>query len=144
MENKILKILYKLSLKASKKAEMPVAAILLCENKLIAKAYNKRNKTKSTIAHAEIQVINKANKKLKSWRLNNCTIYVTMKPCEMCESVIKESRIKEVYYLIDRMPEKKQYYKTLFKKIESTNSKQIKEKYLENLNDFWKIRRKKK
>lgn len=144
MEEKILKILYKLSIKASKKSEIPVSAILLCENKIIAKAYNKRNKSNSTISHAEIRVIQIANKKLKSWRLNNCTLYVTVKPCEMCESVIKESRIKEVYYLLDRIPEKKQYNKTVFKKIESNHSEKISQKYLENLNNFWKIRRKKK
>ena len=97
MENKILKELYKLSLKAAKKEEMPVAAILLYDNKIIAKAYNKRNKTELTTDHAEIQVIKKANKKLKTWILNKCTIYVTMKPCEMCESVIREARINEVF-----------------------------------------------
>ena len=117
MENKILNELFKLSLKAAKKEEMPVAAVLLYKNKIIAKAYNKRNKTELTTDHAEIQVVKKANKKLKTWRLNNCTIYVTMKPCEMCESVIREARINKVYYLIDRMPEKKQYYKTEIKKV---------------------------
>ncbi|NLL02340.1 MAG: nucleoside deaminase [Mollicutes bacterium] len=143
MENKILKELYKLSLKAAKKEEMPVAAILLYDNKIIAKAYNKRNKTELTTDHAEIQVIKKANKKLKTWRLNKCTIYVTMKPCEMCESVIREARINEVFYLIDRMPEKRQYYKTEIKKINNELSEKIEKKYLEILNDFWKIRRKK-
>lgn len=144
MEEKILKQLYKLSLKASKKSEIPVSAVLTYKNKIIAKAYNKRNKSNSTISHAEILVIRIANRKLKSWRLNNCTIYVTVKPCEMCESVIKEARIKDVYYLLDRIPEKKQYNKTTFTKIESSISTKISEKYLENLDNFWKIRRKKK
>ncbi len=143
MENKILNELFKLSLKAAKKEEMPVAAVLLYKNKIIAKAYNKRNKTELTTDHAEIQVVKKANKKLKTWRLNNCTIYVTMKPCEMCESVIREARINKVYYLIDRMPEKKQYYKTEIKKLGNETTEKIKKEYLKILNNFWKIRRKK-
>lgn len=143
MENKILNELFKLSIKAAKKEEMPVAAVLLYKNKIIAKAYNKRNKTKLTTDHAEIQVIKKANIKLKTWRLNNCTIYVTMKPCEMCESVIREARINKVYYLIDRMPEKKQYYKTEIKKLGNETTEKIQKEYLKILNNFWKIRRKK-
>lgn len=141
MENTILKELYKLSLKAAKKNEIPISAIIVCNNKIVAKAYNKRNKTNSTISHAEIKVIQKANKKLKSWRLNNCAIYVTIKPCKMCESVIKEARIDKVYYLLDRLPEKQQYNKTFFIKLSDSESEKIKKKYLKIFNDFWeKIR----
>lgn len=142
MEKKILNILNKLVLKAYKKNEIPVAAILTCENKIIAKAYNKRNKTNYTTAHAEIIAIKKANKKLKSWRLNKCSLYVTIKPCEMCEKVIKEARIKSVYYLLDRIPEKKQYNKTIFKKLNDISFEDDRKKYVSIINKFWKIRRK--
>ncbi len=142
MELKILKILNQLALKAIKRSEVPVSAVLVYENKIIAKAYNKRNKTNSTISHAEIKVIQKANKKLKSWRLNNCTIYVTIEPCDMCKSVIKEARINKVYYLLDRKTNKKQYDKTKFLKLELESEKDTNE-YLNNLNNFWKNLRKK-
>ena len=88
MDKKYLKILMKLANKAYKLDEAPIAAIIVYRNKIIAKGYNLRNESNYTISHAEIEAINRANKKLKSWRLNNCTMYVTMKPCEMCEKVI--------------------------------------------------------
>lgn len=144
MENEIIKKLYKLSLKASQKSEIPVSAILVSNNKIIAKAYNTRKKTNSTISHAEVKVIQQANKKLKSWRLNNCTLYVTIKPCIMCETIIKEARIKEVYYLLDRDPNKNQYNKTEFLKLNTEDSNKIIEKYLENINRFWENVRNKK
>lgn len=92
METKIIEILLKLVNKAYKKEETPVAAVILYNNKIIAKSYNKRNKTNKTIDHAEILAIQKANKKLKSWRLNKCSMYVTIKPCDMCMDVIREAR----------------------------------------------------
>ena len=101
MNNKHLDILYKLSLKAYKKGEIPVAAIIVSNNKIISKAYNKRNTKKNILLHAEIQAILKASKKRKDWRLNDCIMYVTLKPCHMCREIIKESRISKIYYLVD-------------------------------------------
>lgn len=144
MEEKILNKLYKLSCKAAKKAETPVAAIILYDNKIIAAEYNKRNKLNSTISHAEILAIKKANKKLKNWRLNNCTMYVTLKPCIMCEKVIKEARLEKVYYLVDRFDNKHQYRKTKFEKINSFESNIIRKKYLEKIKEFWENIRNKK
>lgn len=143
MKSEILNELYFLSKKASRNNEIPVAAILTLDNKIVAKAYNKRNFSNLTTSHAEIIVIEKANIKLKSWRLNECELYVTIKPCEMCQSVIKEARISKVYYLLDSFPEKKQYNKTVFKKISSVDSEIITDKYKIIINDFWaKIRNK--
>lgn len=142
MEKKILKILNRLALKAAKNKEMPIAAVLVCENKIIAKAYNRRNKSNYTTSHAEIIAIHKANKKLKSWRLNNCSLYVTIKPCEMCDKVIKEARLKEVYYLLDRPSEKKQHNKTDFYKLNDKCFEDDIKKYTLIIDDFWKIRRK--
>ena len=141
MEEKYINELINLSKKALKKSEVPIAALIIDENgKIISKAYNTRNIKQQTINHAEILAITKANKKLKSWRLNNCTLYVTIEPCDMCKSVIKESRIQNVYYLLPRLPEKNQYNKTIFNKIKDMSEKE--DKYQEIINKFWKNKRK--
>ena len=141
MEEKYINELINLSKKALKKSEVPIAALIIDENgKIISKAYNTRNIKQQTINHAEILAITKANKKLKSWRLNKCTLYVTIEPCDMCKSVIKESRIQNVYYLLPKLPEKNQYNKTIFNKIKEMSEKE--DKYQEIINKFWKNKRK--
>lgn len=141
MEEKYIDELINLSKKALKKSEVPIAALIIDENgKIISKAYNTRNIKQQTINHAEILAITKANKKLKSWRLNNCTLYVTIEPCDMCKSVIKESRIQNAYYLLPRLPEKNQYNKTIFNKLKDMSEKE--DKYQEIINKFWKNKRK--
>ncbi|MDD4187913.1 MAG: nucleoside deaminase [Bacilli bacterium] len=142
MEQKVINILKKLVIKASNRNETPVAAVIVCENKIISKAFNQRNKSNSTLAHAEILAIQKANKKLKSWRLNECSIYITIKPCAMCEAVIKEARFKSVYYLLERVPEKKQYNKTVFQKLDNSAYDNDIQNYISIIEDFWKKRRK--
>ena len=112
VEEKYFNILMKLAIKASKKNEVPVSALIVKNGKIIAKAYNKRNKSKYIMDHAELLVIKKASEKLKDWRLNNCDLYVTLKPCSICESAIKQSRIKNVYYLLEKPNNKKEYSKT--------------------------------
>ena len=141
MEEKYINELIKKRKKALKKSEVPIAALIIDENgKIISKAYNTRNIKQQTINHAEILAITKANKKLKSWRLNKCTLYVTIEPCDMCKSVIKESRIQNVYYLLPRLPEKNQYNKTIFNKLKDMSEKE--DKYQEIINKFWKNKRK--
>ena len=141
MEEKYINELINLSKKSLKKSEVPIAALIIDENgKIIKKAYNTRNIKQQTINHAEILAITKANKKLKSWRLNKCTLYVTIEPCDMCKSVIKESRIQNVYYLLPRLPEKNQYNKTIFNKLKDMSEKE--DKYQEIINKFWKNKRK--
>lgn len=141
MEEKYINELINLSKKSLKKSEVPIAALIIDENgKIISKAYNTRNIKQQTINHAEILAITKANKKLKSWRLNKCTLYVTIEPCDMCKSVIKESRIQNVYYLLPRLPEKNQYNKTIFNKLKDMSKKE--DKYQEIINKFWKNKRK--
>ncbi len=141
MEEKYINELINLSKKSLKKSEVPIAALIIDENgKIISKAYNTRNIKQQTINHAEILAITKANKKLKSWRLNKCTLYVTIEPCDMCKSVIKESRIQNVYYLLPRLPEKNQYNKTIFNKLKDMSEKEG--KYQEIINKFWKNKRK--
>lgn len=141
MEEKYINELINLSKKSLKKSEVPIAALIIDEKgKIISKANNTRNIKQQTINHAEILAITKANKKLKSWRLNKCTLYVTIEPCDMCKSVIKESRIQNVYYLLPRLPEKNQYNKTIFNKLKDMSEKE--DKYQEIINKFWKNKRK--
>ncbi|MBR2603946.1 MAG: nucleoside deaminase [Bacilli bacterium] len=94
--------LNKLVDKAIKKDEVPVAALIVKEGKIIAKAYNKTNISNNVLDHAEIICINKASKRLHNWRLNDCELYVTLEPCSMCKEVIKKSRVGKVYYILNQ------------------------------------------
>lgn len=83
---------------AEAQGEVPIGAVLIKHNKVIAKGYNLRESTQSALSHAEINVIREANHKLQSWRLDDCTVYVTLEPCPMCAGAIVQSRIKRVVY----------------------------------------------
>ena len=96
MDEEIMKIAFKESEKAYKINEIPVGAVVVRNGKVISKGYNMKEKYNDPTMHAEIIAIRKACKKIKDWRLNNCTLYVTMEPCEMCLDVILESRIKNI------------------------------------------------
>ena len=100
--NNYIEILKKLNKKALKNNDVPVSTIIIKNNKIIAKTYNKRNKNKNPLHHAEILAIEKASKKLKTYNLIECEMITTLKPCKMCEEVIKSSKIKKVYYLLDQ------------------------------------------
>jgi len=93
-----MKVALKEAKKAFKKNEVPIGAVIVRNNKIIAKAHNLREKTNLATSHAEILAIQKANKKLKSWRLDSCTLYVTIEPCPMCAGAIIQARIKSVVY----------------------------------------------
>ena len=82
--------------KAYKKEEIPVGAVIVKNGKVISKAYNKKNKSNRVKDHAEILAIDKANRKLRNWRLEECEIYVTLEPCPMCASAIEQARIKRI------------------------------------------------
>ena len=88
------------ALKQAKKAyalgEVPIGCVIVYEDKIIARGYNRRNTDKNTLAHAEITAINRASKKLGDWRLEDCTLYVTLEPCQMCAGAIVQSRITNV------------------------------------------------
>ena len=83
--------------KAYKKDEVPIGAIIVKNNKIISKGYNKKEKKHIVTNHAEIIAIEKANKKLKTWHLDECELYTTLEPCMMCSGAIIQSRIKNVY-----------------------------------------------
>lgn len=98
MNEYYMNIAIKEAKKAYKYKEVPVGAVIVKDNKIIAKAYNKKEKTKNVTKHAEIIAISHACKKLKNWRLDDCEIYVTMEPCMMCSGAIEQSRIKKIVY----------------------------------------------
>ena len=107
--------------------------------KIISKAYNKRESSFKTLNHAEIICISKANKRMRSKILDKCILYVTLQPCDMCKTVIKEARIKKVYYLLERNIDKKQYFKTEFNKW--VINKQYEDEYRKLLTFFFKKKR---
>lgn len=82
--------------KAYQKEETPIGCVIVCRDKIIARGYNKRNWKKNTLAHAEIAAINKASRVLGDWRLEECTMYVTLEPCPMCAGAIVQARIPRV------------------------------------------------
>ena len=97
MTKEYMKIALEEAKKAYKKEEVPIGAIIVKDGKVIARAHNLREKKKQACAHAEIIVIQKACKKLKSWRLEDCEMYVTLEPCPMCAGAIMNARIKKLY-----------------------------------------------
>ena len=86
------------ALKAYKKEETPIGAVLVLDDKIIARGHNKRELENSVLSHAELNVIKKANKILASWRLEDAKLYVTLEPCPMCMGAIIQSRISELYF----------------------------------------------
>lgn len=82
--------------RAYRREETPIGCVIVYQDKIIARGYNKRNWKKNTLAHAEILAINKASKELGDWRLEDCTMYVTLEPCPMCAGAIVQARIPRV------------------------------------------------
>ena len=97
MQEKFMKEALKEAKKAYDKLEVPVGAIIVKDGKIIARGHNLKETKFDTTNHAEIIAIQKASKKLKSWRLLDCEMYVTLEPCSMCAGAIINSRIKKVY-----------------------------------------------
>lgn len=82
--------------KAAALDEVPIGCVIVQDGKIIARGYNRRNTDKNTLAHAELAAIRKASKKTGDWRLEDCTMYVTLEPCQMCAGAIVQSRLKRV------------------------------------------------
>ena len=132
---KIKEILYKNALKAAKIGEIPVSAVITFNGKIISKAYNLREKNNDVLGHAEIVAIKKASKRLKRWNLSDCEMYVTLEPCDMCKEIIKQSRIKKVYYFLGN--DKKINSKVNFKKVDD----ELSDKMLKEMKKFFEKRR---
>lgn len=96
-KEKFMKEALKEAKKAYDKLEIPVGAVIVKDGKIIARAHNLKETKKDTTNHAEILAIKKASKKLDSWRLLDCEMYITLEPCAMCAGAIIQSRIKKIY-----------------------------------------------
>ena len=104
MQEEFMQEALKEARKAYKKLEIPVGAVIVRDGEIIAKAHNIKEEKKDTTKHAEILVIQRASKKLGTWRLNECEMYVTLEPCPMCAGAIIQARLKKIY--IGTMDEK--------------------------------------
>ena len=98
MDIKFMKMAIKEAIKAFNKNEIPVGCVIVKDDVIVAKAHNLREINNLVTSHAEILAITKANKKLNSWRLDDCDIYVTLEPCPMCSGAIIQARIKNLYF----------------------------------------------
>ncbi len=98
MADKFMQAALKCARKAMDEGEVPIGAVVVCDGKIISRGHNRRTKRQIATAHAEIEAIEKACKKLKSWRIPECEIYVTLEPCPMCLGAMLNARIKKVYY----------------------------------------------
>ena len=98
LDEKYMKQAIKLAQKAASNGDVPIGCVIVYEGKVIARGYNRRNMDKTTLAHAEILAIKKASKVLEDWRLEECTMYVTLEPCPMCAGAIVMSRVDRVVY----------------------------------------------
>ena len=97
-QEKFMKMAIKEAMKAQDIDEVPVGCVIVKDNKVIARGFNKRETTQDPTSHAELKTLQKASKKLNSWRLDDCDIYVTLEPCIMCAGAIIQSRIRHVYF----------------------------------------------
>ena len=95
-QEKYMKAAIREARKAYKLDEVPIGCVIVQNDKIIARGYNRRNTDKNTLAHAELSAIKKASKKTGDWRLEDCTMYVTLEPCQMCAGAIVQSRLGKV------------------------------------------------
>lgn len=138
MTEKIIETMYKEAIKAYKKGEIPVGALITKNDKIIAKSHNNRQKKHNLLGHAEINCILKAEKRIKDWRLDECEMYVTLSPCSMCETIIEESRLKKVHFLV-KQPN---YNEKNSKIVQINDQNNQKEKYEKLLKSFFERLRK--
>lgn len=99
LKSKFIEFALEEARKAYDKGEVPVGCVIVHNNEVIAKAHNLREETQNALMHAEIIAIDEACKKLGTWRLEDCELYVTLEPCLMCAGAILQSRIKKVHYM---------------------------------------------
>ena len=96
MDEKYMKEAIRQAKKAYALMEVPIGCVIVYEGKIIARGYNRRNTDKNTLSHAEMNAIRKASRKLGDWRLEGCTMYITLEPCQMCAGAIVQARVTRV------------------------------------------------
>lgn len=140
MDTEIFNVLMENTNKSLENNDVPVGAVIVKDGKVLAFGYNTREKDQNVLGHAEINAILEAQKILNNWNLSGCDLYVTLVPCSMCLEIIKQSRIDNIYYLLDKPASKKEFYKTKMQKI---NDASYENKYADILSDFFKKLREK-
>lgn len=133
---KYIQLLYKLARKAARNGDVPVSAIILKNDRIIATGYNNRQKKSFVLGHAEVNAIIKAERELGDFRLNDCILLTTLKPCKMCQSIIEAARIKEIYYILDQKGVES-YQKANFKQLNHKDNVFI-DKYQLLFDDFFR------
>lgn len=133
-----MEIALDLANKAYKKDEVPVGAVIVRNNKILARGFNRKEELNIITSHAEVNCILKAARILGTWKLDDCEMYVTLKPCSMCEEVIRQSRIKKVYYLLDKEENKREFFNTKFEKYDDPA---LEDKSYKLMNEFFKNKR---
>ena len=124
MNQEYMDLAFEYANKALLKGEVPVGAVIVKDNKVIACAYNEKESKNDVLAHAELLAIKEAEKKLNNWRLEDCEIYVTLEPCPMCASAIKQARISKVYAAVSNSDkENSKLVENIFSRADSTNPK---------------------
>ena len=148
LDEKFMEIAIKEAKRAYQENEVPVGAVLIdnFSHKIITKAHNSKEKKNDITGHAEINAIRKAEKKLKKWRLENTTLYVTLEPCPMCMSAILQSRISRVVFMVNDEEFGAAHSKIDLTKIYKTNTTVFKieenPEYIKIFQDFFKKHRK--
>ncbi len=135
------KELYDLCLKAFKEGEVPIAAIIIKDDIIVGVGCNDKEKNCDITGHAEINAIKSAAKKLGTWKLTGCKMYVTLEPCLMCYSAIKQSRVKEVYIGIKGNENKNYAYSNYIQEDDSFKYVEMGDKIKKLLKDFFKNKR---
>ena len=150
MNLKYMDLAFKEARMAFQQNEVPIGAILVKNGEIIAKSHNKKEKKMCCLEHAELNVIKKASKKLKNWRLEDCDLYVTLDPCPMCASAIKQARIKNVFSACSNSDKGNfELISTIFMSDSTNNSVNFVNNLAENesktlLNEFFELKRRKK
>lgn len=96
-QQRYMKEALRLAKKAASIGEVPIGCVIVYEGKIIGRGYNRRTIDKNTLSHAELNAIRKASKYMGDWRLENCDIYITLEPCQMCSGAIIQARMRKVY-----------------------------------------------
>ena len=139
--NDIIDRLMLLADKAELEDEVPVSAIVTKDGVIVGEGYNQRISKCDVTAHAEIIAIKEAERKLGDWRLNDCDLYVLLEPCNMCKEVIKEARLKNVYYFVEKSPHIKGYSKTNICLIDGKNVTDRIDSYKTKISKFFEAKR---
>lgn len=140
MNQELKDILLKNAYTSYLNGDVPVGAFIMKDDEVISVGFNTRELNQNVLGHAEINAIKDAQVKIRNWNLSGCDLYVTLMPCSMCLEVIKQCRIDNVYYLLDKPTSKKEFNKTLINKIDDF---EFGEEYGKLLSDFFKKLREK-